>query len=888
MSEYQQGSSPRLTDETLSRTSGQETLLRYSYQLAYVAMRWFETLNDASLTVISEAHEDADIVEAAVASERVQVKTLDTGGWSAGALRPILQRFADQYRVDTNLTFRFVTNAPPSPQVSHFVTALQAHRSGNNLTAQQAQALKTIRDAVKGKLADPGQVDEFVRRLYLDFHFHGLASISISVREQIAILAHDRYGATMAPQDVAAFQQRLSGIVLERSSSRGLYNRILTHDELDELFREATSLVSFKDVPNLATLPQKVAELVERLSQETKEEAPEEAPFTEGDAQRVVELRASLAEPRHPLLEAARLRDRMELARLLWDKGDTAEAEMQCVEALAESMNDAGALLYIVHDCANFLAGRHPESTILLPYLERYFELLTRDVEVAWRDGLETFLYITAAHGEQAQRPYLEELIAHISGQDVDELSPVQQLRWHEAMFLGQIFAGDRDEGISHFRALLESVDVFPAYDHEWLRRVFMMVEPHLRDSPEFDELLRAFSEFYEAKESWGHRADLYKDLGMRRFEAEEYELAIPCFRVSSEGYLRVREYRGSLLSRMMLALCFERNGRTLASLREYLAAAKQADLSGTRDLVIQALQGAIQVGFNNGYRLEGMLWTITLCRLSGVIGTEDDLTQALVNLEAGYALMSVHGPKEHFDLLREIVQKAVPPDEIQMLNLLEACANASDSDWATIIEKEEPELRDSFNNLRPALRAQVSEAREVFASTSIQVGGLTVVADWSREPRLKWLALGVLSWFEFFGESLTTFIDDLDSRFEIHIASFDDADWAEKAYEEEVGRITSRTGCTALAAQTPDGHLRLIVLMPRHVYDATDYELGKAEFEALFVGIAMLRAYRNGDPPVETMKRFGDDFLEPNSFDVRMERLASSEHDLGGFMRGT
>jgi hypothetical protein len=822
-----------------------------------------------------------------VASERVQVKTLDVGAWSPGALRPVLQRFADQYAADANLTFRFVTNAPPNSQVSQFVAALQVHRNSSSLTGQQTQALETLRNTVRGRLTHSDQVDEFLRRLYLDFNFQGIESISLAVREQIALLAHDRYGSIMAPRDVAAFQQRLSGIILERSSSRGLYNRTLTQDELDELFREATSLVSFKGVPDLNTLPQNVAELVDKLGQAQKEEPPEEVLFTDEDAQRVTELQASLAEPPRPLLEGARAKDRMELARLLWERGDTVDAEMQCVEALSESVNDAGTLLYVVHDCANFLARRHPESTILLPYVERYFELLMHGVEVSWRDGLETLFYIQAAHKHQLQRPYVAELIAHVSGQDVVSLSPIQQLRWHEAMFLGEVFTGDRDKAVSHFRSLLESVDVHPAYDHEWLRRVFMLVEPHLRDSPEFDNLLKEFSEFYEAKESWGLHADLYKDLGMKRFRAEEYEAAIPYLRVSAEGYLRVRAYRGALLSRMMVAVCFERNGRVLASLREYLAVAKQADLSGERDLVLRSLQTAIAVAFNNGHQLEAMLWCVTLCRLSGVIGSEDDLTQALVNLEAGYILMSLHGPAEEFHLLREVLQNYAPPDEIEWLDLLQACASAPDSEWDSIIEKEEADTRDSLNNLRPVIRGQVWEPRSVSTTTSIHVGELTVVADWSEERKLKWLALGILSWFEFFGESLSAFLEDLDTSLEIRIASFDDSDWAEGVYPEEVGRFTSRTACTALPSQTPDGHLRLVVLVPKHVYEATDYDLGKAEFEALFVGVAMLRAYRAGEDPVEVMQRFGDDFLAPNGFDVRMERLASSEHDLGGFMSG-
>jgi len=882
-----------MMDSGFSVTAGQDTIRRFKFQLEYVVLRWLESLNDSSLAVVSELDEDLEIAGASVASERVQVKTKSSGAWTIGLVLPILKRFFEQFSEDKSLSFRLVSNALGSGEVKRLSEGLDRVRAGAKVSNSQH---KTIKD-VTSRLSLPSSAGGFLKRITFELGNESLDSSSAVLKDRLHRICEDRYRVSISSSHLDSLHDRLLAVVFQRSSSSYLANRTLTATELDEILQIEVAKLTLPrgtDLPQLARNIASLAATPAAVTQQAGEALPSTADEV-GDllrkpkglsgkaAERLQELRDLLSDETKPFSPRIKAEHRMESARLLWEDRRAEEAEAQCAIALGESLADPNAFSFVVHDCCNFLARRHPQSALLVPHVESYLEL-ARERHWLWVDAMEVSSYATA-RGKFA-RNHIAELTTFLASLRTEDFDEITSLHWNEAMALGQAFSGNSSDAVSHLRNVLKFIDADPTHNYDWLRRTFMLIERFLRRAPSFDALLAEFSAFFESKDAWGARADLHKEIAVARFRDALYESAIPLFRTASEAYFRAGAYEGYLLARMMMAACFQRTGRPFAALREYLGAANSADLLNLRRLTLSGLREAIPIAFNTlGLTFDALLWSITYCRLASVVGTHEQLLEAQTNLDSVFALLALKRTALETARAKATLEEYVwEGDDPGMFDLFEGAPHADDAEWEDLLKTETEEVRRSVRGMRRSAREKAENTPEQ-TSLEIAVGGLKIRASWSEEAGLKWLVLGIISWFELYGADLAGYFSDCSNTLEITCLSSEESAWAIETYPQAQA-MSQGQHVAVLAGKGPDGAARMVLPANLSMLQGTEHDLGSSELPVLMDGAAVLRALFLGQDPGSSLAEIERSFLAPREFDIRgNERLANTQYQFGGFM---
>jgi len=230
------------------RDVGQETLLKFKYQIEYVILRWLQLVEDRLSYLLCEIDEDLQVLTATLGAERIQVKTLDRGNWTAGRLTsknsPVVQRFVGQARDDDKLTFRFVTNAPGAPTFFEDLpnTVLKhTDLSGDGVTA-------------------------FLARVTFDFGYVGLNDIELRVREEIRRVAESVFDVRPAQDHVLRLHERLFEAAFVASSSPSKQERRLDAERLRSIFQSSLNSIEVGPGVDLAVAGRAVNQLLERVS----------------------------------------------------------------------------------------------------------------------------------------------------------------------------------------------------------------------------------------------------------------------------------------------------------------------------------------------------------------------------------------------------------------------------------------------------------------------------------------------------------------------------------------------------------------------------------------------------------------------------------------------
>ncbi len=865
-------------------TPGQDTIRRFRYQLEYVVLRWLDSLSDSGVSVVSELDEDLEVIQASVARERIQVKTMSSGAWTVRQLLPILKRFGDQFIDDESLTFKLVSNALGNEEVQRLSAGLELVRRSGTPTSNQR---KTIRQTA-ARLYSSADGDALLRSTSFELGKESMDSLAAVIRDRLHRICEERYDAATSTAHLDALYDRLLAVVFQRSSSSYLGDRTLTATELDQLLSIEIARIPLPRGTNLAQLGRNVAALAAGRTPLPSPVQDDEGDIRkprglgeEGEARRK-ELQSLLSDPNRQFSPHVKAEQRMELARLLWDDAKADEAEAQCAIAIGEAQSDPGAFAFVIHDCSNFLARRRPQSALLLPHLDAYFDSV-RSHHWLWVDGMEVAAYATARG--RLSRNYIQELTGFLSAIETQDFDDLISLHWNEALALGQAFGGESDRAVSHFRSVLKLVDADRIHNYSWLRRIFLLTERFLRKSPEFDVLLSEFSAFFESKDAWGERADLHKEIALARFRDDLHEGAIPLFRTASEGYFRAGAYEGYLLARMLMAACYEKTGKPLAAIKEYLSAANAADLLNIRKHTIRGLREAIPIAFNSlGLTLDALLWSITYYRLVSVIGSHEQVLEGQTNLDHVFALLALKRTSEETSFAKALITRYVSEgDDPGMFDLFEGAVHATDTEWEVLLSKETEAVRKSVASMRESAKNAENLPEPTTISTT--VGGLVVRASWPEDYRFKWLALGLISWFELYGPDLAAFFVDFTEVIEIECVSEEDASWAVETYP--VAKAMAEKGLPAvLVGISPNGPARLVLAVTESMLNRTKDDVDDWELPTLVSGVALLRALFLGQSQAETMADFERQFLAPKEFEIAANgRLAAVQYHFGGFM---
>ncbi len=879
----------REAPDQIVRTHGQETLRRFRYQLEYALLRWLQCLSDQSASVVSELREDLELLIAEISTERIQVKTKSSGTWSVNTLTsratPVLNNFYQQYRDDPNLTFRFVSNAPAGSDLTQLQRYAGASRGGE-LTSDQAKASHQLISRLRNRIKARDDIAEFLKHLELDLAFAGMEDLRYRITDAIGRAASDLYDVTLDPARLVRIYNLLLGLVLDRSASQYIGDRTLTPEALRIILeRECTAL----ELSGKVDLKRLSAQLSDQLPQSLSEldQLPVAArgagSLDEEDTARLQELTKKLQKPTDysylPILAA----DREALADLLEETGKMADAQQQYADGLTDCASDPSAAADIILSLANFLARNNPESRLLEPYLRGYLDFVLDGPSIRWVEATHVFAFAQAAYGEPQ---YLKALHEALGAKEPEHLSPPQVLHWQEAMAMLEVLGGNVEESITHFDLLLSNAERDPTFNPRRLRNVLAAVGRLLEAHEQFDELFKKFADFYERKEAWGARADLFKDRAFALYKEGQFEKAIPLLDTAAEGYARVAEPRGAALTRHMLIHCLESSGKKLAALSESLSLALWSDAQRVRDISLVALSEAIRITFDLGFLLDALAFALTHARMADAFRDDDALEWSVRTLDL--ITIAIAAQRSEFELgqARSLLEKTfAAPEFSEWLDLIQAAANADDRRWSELLQREDADLRDSLGSIREGIQASRQAAMPEPIELEIAAGAMRVCCAWRNEPSLKWLLLGIVTWFDRHASDLETFFSDFASRLEFRALPFSEAEWATSSYDyiEDMLRVGYPAVLPSMDAnREPLG----VIVLPHDLYVQNKANLGAFELPCVHQSVLSIRGLFKGESGRQLTERFERELLARRSFNARMAvPLASSAYHLGAYM---